>query len=47
MRCGGPVIDLEGRVIGVTIAAIGDDWHMTHAHVLPAAVVRAFIDNLR
>jgi S1-C subfamily serine protease len=43
--CGGPVIDIDGRVVGIAIAARGNEWHTTHSHVLPAAAVRAFIEN--
>jgi serine protease Do len=41
--CGGPVIDLKGRVVGITIATRGDDRRTTRVHVVPAAVVKEFV----
>ncbi len=44
-QCGGPVIDIAGKLQGVTIAARGSDEKTTHIHVIPAAVVRRFISD--
>ena len=41
--CGGPVISIQGEVIGIAIAARGNDWHRSHLHVLPTAVIKKFI----
>jgi S1-C subfamily serine protease len=44
-QCGGPVIDIAGQLLGVTIAARGSDETTTHIHVIPAAVVKKFISE--
>ncbi len=44
-QCGGPVLDIDGRSLGVTIAVRGDGWRPTHTHVIPAAVVKRFIPD--
>lgn len=42
-RCGVPLNNIHGQVVGIAIATLGDDWHKTHIHMIPAAAVRAFI----
>jgi serine protease Do len=42
-QCGGPVVDLDGRVVGITIARVDT----TRTLVLPARVVRQVVDELR
>jgi S1-C subfamily serine protease len=41
--CGGPLVDSQGHVIGITIACRGDT--AGQAHVLPMTVVRQFLDR--
>ena len=40
-ECGGPVIDLEGRVIGLNISRLDRSGSLA----LPAAVVREFVES--
>jgi S1-C subfamily serine protease len=42
-QCGGPVVDLDGRVVGITIARLDSSRTL----VLPARVVRQVVDELR
>ena len=40
--CGGPLVDLEGRVLGINIARAG----RVESYALPASVVRETVDRL-
>ena len=42
-QCGGPVVDLDGRVVGITIARVDT----TRTLALPARVVRQVVEDLR
>ena len=41
--CGGPLVDLEGRVIGINIARAG----RTEAYALPADIIQSAIEALK
>jgi serine protease Do len=41
--CGGPLVDLDGHVIGINIARAG----RTEAYALPADIVQAAIEPLK
>jgi serine protease Do len=41
--CGGPIVDLDGRVIGFNIARAG----RTESYALPAVEVNKVLDQLR
>jgi serine protease Do len=41
--CGGPVVDLDGRTIGINIARAG----RVESYAIPAAAVRAMIPDLK
>jgi serine protease Do len=43
MDCGGPVVDLDGRTIGINIARAG----RVESYAIPAAAVRAMIPDLK
>jgi serine protease Do len=40
--CGGPVVDIEGQVVGLNIARAG----RVESYALPAALVRETVDKL-
>jgi serine protease Do len=42
-QCGGPVVDLDGRVLGIAIARVDT----TRTLVVPASVVRQVVDDVR
>jgi serine protease Do len=42
-NCGGPVVDLDGRAIGINIARAG----RVESYAIPAEAVRALIDDLK
>jgi len=42
-QCGGPLVDLDGRAVGLNIARAG----RVASYALPAELVRSIYDNLR